>query len=120
MGHDEAGCSKIAETCCLSAFGICRNAESCCLQVVPVAGIGLAHHLRLVDADAGADETGRSESHGHAMVFVGIYAGLFVGRAPFAVPPQDTVLFGVYHVAQFPQFGNEGTDAVSFLDFKAL
>ena len=88
-------------------------------HVLPEAGIGLAHHLGVLDGE-GAEEGCRGERQGHAVVVVGGDGGVGGGGAAGAVPGQCAVGGFVQHVTQLAQFVDERGDAVCFFDFQAM
>ena len=81
--------------------------------------VRLAHYLWVVDLYLWELEGEWGESHGHAMVFVGVDRGKAC-LAGFAIPIEGVVVLVVDDIAHLLQLGLERLDAVGLLNFQEI
>lgn len=86
---------------------------------MPICWVRLGHHVGVGYADVLQLEGTRSESHGHAVVVIGIDNWVRLWGAATAVPA-DGRFSSLEHIAQLREFGRKRFDAVGLFYAKSL
>ena len=82
--------------------------------MTPICGVGLVHHMGIVDDQTREANSGGSKSHGYAVIIVGIDDGRVLADGyPFSVPRNGIVTINLEDIAQFHQFRAQCLNAVS-------